>query len=62
MLNSKPQFFEYTQILYERVARFCVSLYRLMGNLGGTRMSKRRLLMSTVNVIILYGAVIWVGA
>ena len=46
----------------DKAARVVGSLSRLMGNVGGPRSGKRRLLMSTVNAILLYGAEVWAGA
>ena len=62
VLDRRLTWWEHIQAVCDKAARVVLSLSRLMGNVGGPRSSKRRLLMSTVNAILLYGAELWAGA
>lgn len=61
-LDCRLRYWEHIQAVCDKAAGVVGSLSRLMGNVGGPRQCKRRLLMSTVNSILLYGAEVWAGA
>ncbi|XP_046671568.1 uncharacterized protein LOC124361551 [Homalodisca vitripennis] len=46
----------------DKAAKVVQSLSRLMANVGGPRSSRRRLLMSAVQSVLLYGAEVWADA
>lgn len=62
MVDSKLNFFEQIRETADRAARGVMALARLMANVGGPRSSRRRLLMSAVQSVLLYGAEIWAHA
>jgi hypothetical protein len=62
MLDCRLTWWEHIQMVCDRAAMAVASLSGLMANVGGPRSSKRRLLMSTVNATLLYGAEVWAGA
>jgi len=59
MIDSKLSFWEQIKSSADKAARGVSSLSRLMTNTGGPRSSKRRLLMTSVQSVLLYGAEIW---
>jgi hypothetical protein len=61
-LDCQLRFWEHLQVVCNKASKVVGSLSGLMRNVGGPRTSKRRLLMSTVNSILLYGAEVWAGA
>lgn len=58
-LDTKMTFGEHITKAADKASVVTASLSRLMRNVGGPRASKRRLLMSVTNSILLYGAEIW---
>ncbi|XP_054288152.1 uncharacterized protein LOC129003849 [Macrosteles quadrilineatus] len=46
----------------DKAARSVAALSRLMANVGGPRSSRRRLLMSAVQSVLLYGSEVWADA
>lgn len=62
MLDCRLRYWEHIQMVCEKAAKVTGLISRLMGNVDGPRHSKRKLLMSTVNAILLYGAEVWAGA
>lgn len=58
-LDCKLTFRDHIQKVCERASAVTSSLSRLLANLGGPRSSKRRLLLSTAQSIMLYGAEVW---
>ena len=58
-LDSKMSFGEHIRKGADKASTVTQSLSRLMRNIGGPRASKRKLLMSVTNSILLYGAEIW---
>ena len=62
VLDCRLSWWEHIKMVCDKATRVVLSLSRLMGNVGGPRSSKRRLLMSTANAILLYGAEVWAGA
>lgn len=61
-LDNKLNFRSHLKIAAEKARTATLTLSRLMANIGGPVSSKRRLLMSTTQSIILYGAEIWADA
>jgi len=59
LLDNKLTFHEHFQKSCQKAAEVTKSLSRLMANVGGPRSGRRRLLMSTVNSILLYGSEVW---
>ena len=55
-LDEKLTFGEHIQRTADKANSAAAKLSRIMKNVGGPRYAKRRILMSTVNSIILYGA------
>lgn len=62
LLDTRLNFWEHTRRAADKAATVTASLSRLMANTHGPKSSKRRLLMSTVHSILLYGAETWAGA
>lgn len=62
MIDRKLSFAEQINRTADKAARSVAALSRLMVNLGGPSSSKRRLLMGTVQSILLYGAEVWAVA
>lgn len=58
-LDNKLTYNRQFQQACEKAGRVTKSLSWLMTNIGGPRSGKRRLLMTTVNSILLYGAEVW---
>ncbi|XP_054257288.1 uncharacterized protein LOC128982350 [Macrosteles quadrilineatus] len=46
----------------DKAARSVAALSRLMANVGGPQSSRRRLLMSAVQSVLLYGSEVWADA
>ncbi|XP_046671399.1 uncharacterized protein LOC124361395 [Homalodisca vitripennis] len=46
----------------DKASKMVTHLSRLMANVGGPKSSRRRLLMSTVQFVLLYGAEVWADA
>lgn len=61
-LDNKLTFWEHIRTTCDKAIKVTSSLGRLMANTGGPRAAIRRLLMSTVHSILLYGAEIWADA
>lgn len=61
-IDSKLNFGEQIRLAADKAAMSVATLSRLMANIGGPAASKRRLLMSTVQSILLYGAEVWADA
>lgn len=59
MIDSKMNFFEQIRRTADKAAKGVTALSRLMANVGGPKSSKRRLLMSSVQSVLLYGAEVW---
>lgn len=62
MIDSKLSFLHQINHTAEKAAKGVASLSRLMANIGGPSSSKRRLLMTAVQSVLLYGAEIWADA
>ena len=60
LLDNKLNFGEHLQSSCENAASVASSLSRLMANIGGPKPGKRKLLMSVVNSVLLYGSEVWV--
>ncbi|XP_015512048.2 uncharacterized protein LOC107218635 [Neodiprion lecontei] len=58
-LDTKMTFWPRIRLTAKKAAERIATLSRLMANTNGPRPGKRRLSMSTVNSILLYGAEIW---
>ncbi|XP_046422370.1 uncharacterized protein LOC124180669 [Neodiprion fabricii] len=58
-LDTKMTFWPHTRRTAQKAAERIAFLSRLMANTNGPRPWRRRLLMSTVNSILLYGAETW---
>lgn len=58
-IDSKLSFFEHIRKSADKAAAGITALCRLMANTSGPKSSKRRLLMSSTNSVLLYGAEIW---
>lgn len=61
-LDAKLTFWAHIQGASDKAATMAAKLSRLMPNVAGPRSSKRRILMSVVHSILLYGAEIWADA
>ena len=61
-LDSKMSFSEQIQAAANKAAAGVSALSRLMANIGGPTSSRRRLLMSSTQSVLLYGAEVWAGA
>ncbi|CAB0016351.1 unnamed protein product, partial [Nesidiocoris tenuis] len=59
LFGPKLTFWAHIERFADKGARMVADLSRLMDNTRGPKSSKRRLLMSTVNSVILYEAEIW---
>lgn len=57
--DSRMSFWAQINHAVEKASRASWSLSRLMANVGGPTESKRKLLMSTVNAVLLYGSEVW---
>ena len=62
MVDSKLSWRDQIFRTVDKAARVVSSLSRLMANVGGPRSSRRRLLMSSVQSVLLYGAEVWEDA
>lgn len=62
MLDTKLTFWDQIRRAADKAAVITARLGRIMANVGGPTPSKRRLLMSTVNSVLLYGAELWADA
>jgi len=62
MIDCKMSFSEQIRRTADKASKGVASLGRLMANVGGPRSSKRRLIMSSVNSVLLYGAEVWAHA
>ena len=62
MLDTKITFWEQIKQATDRASQRTTALSRLMGNINGPRPCKRRLLMTVVHSILLYGAEVWADA
>lgn len=62
ILDSRLNYWDHIRKACDRAATVSASLGRLMANVGGPRSSIRRVLMSVVQSILLYGAEIWASA
>ncbi|XP_054272620.1 uncharacterized protein LOC128992900 [Macrosteles quadrilineatus] len=62
MVDSKLSWRDQIFRTADKAAKVISSLSRLMANVGGPRSSRRRLLMSTVQSVLLYGAELWADA
>lgn len=61
-LDGKLTFSQHIKRVSDKAARVVAALSRIMANTRGPKPSKRKLLMSTVHSILLYGAEIWADA
>ena len=61
-LDTKFTFSSHTKAASAKAARVTTELSGLMSNMSGARQSKRRLLMLTVHLILLYGAEVLANA
>lgn len=61
-LDSKLTFWEHIHGVCEKAAQSTVALSRLMANVGGPKPCRRKLLMTAVQSVLLYGAEIWADA
>lgn len=61
-LDAKLTYWAHIQGASDKAATMAAKLSRLMPNVAGPRSSKRRILMSVVHSILLYGAEIWADA
>lgn len=59
MMDSKLCFWDHICRVSDKAAKVVGMLSKLMANVGGPSPAKRRLLMSTTDAIMLYGAEIW---
>lgn len=59
MLDSRLNFTAHLRYSASKAAKITSSLSRLMANVGGPTESKRRLIMSTVESVLIYGAEFW---
>lgn len=62
MIDTKLSFSEQIRVTARKAAAGVTALSRLMANVGGPSSSKRRLLMSAVQSVLLYGSEIWAVA
>lgn len=62
MLDTKLNFWQQIKQVTDKAAVVTNQLSRLMANIGGPTPAKRRLLMTTMQSILLYGAEIWADA
>lgn len=58
-IDTKLSFAEQIRLTADKAAKGVTALSRLMANTTGPRASKRRLLMSAVQSVLLYGAEVW---
>ena len=58
-IDTKLTFWDHISKMTEKAAKITAALSRLMANTKGPSECKRRLLMTTVHSILLYGAEIW---
>ena len=61
-LDNKLIFSEHIRQASEKASKLAVTLSWLMANVGGPKPSRRKLLMSVVHSILLYGAEVWAEA
>lgn len=59
LVDEKLQFREHIKNAAAKAQRMLGSLSRVMPNIGGPRESRRRLLVSVVHSVLLYGAPVW---
>ena len=59
MIDKKLTYREHIKKAADKAALVTTTLSRLMGNIGGPKASKRRLLMAVMRSVILYAAEIW---
>ena len=62
MIDTKLTFWDQIKRAADKTASVTTALSRLMANTRGPRQSKRRLLMTVAQSIMLYGAEIWGNA
>lgn len=62
MVDCRASFNEQIRCTANKAAAKVTALSRLMANVGGPSSSKRRLLMTAVQSVLLYGAEVWAGA
>ena len=62
MIDNKLSFGEQVRHTADKAAKAVAALGRLMPNIGGPLPCKRRLLMSSVQSVLLYGAEVWAHA
>lgn len=62
MVDSRMTFGEQIKQTADKAAKGVAALSRLMPNVGGPRACKRRLLMSAVQSVLLYGSEVWAHA
>jgi len=61
-LDSRLNYWAQIQHAAKKASRATASLARLMANIGGPTQSKRRLLLTASNTILLYGCEVWAEA
>ena len=59
LLDNKLSFYEHIRQASEKASKVAATLSWLMANVGGPKPSSRKLLMSVVHSILLYGAEVW---
>ena len=60
-LDTKLNYWEHISQRVKKAGTTTQTLSRLMANMNGPKASKRKLLMSVIHFILLYGAEIWAG-
>ena len=61
-LDNKLSFYDHIRQASEKASKVAATLNWLMANVGGPKPSRRKLLMSVVHSILLYGAEVWAEA
>ena len=61
-LYNKLSFYKHLRQTSEKASKVAATLRWLMANVGGLKLGRRRLLMSVVHSILLYGAEVWAEA
>ncbi|MGQ7310013.1 hypothetical protein ACTGYF_10915, partial [Streptococcus suis] len=61
-LDNKVTYWEHIKAASDKAAKRTTMLSKLMANVGGPTQSKRKLLMSVTESVMLYGSEIWSDA
>lgn len=59
LVDSKLSFFDQIRSSADKAAKGVTALSKLMANVSGPKSTKRRLLMTAVQSVLLYGAEVW---